>query len=172
MDRQTSGIRPIGTWAQSCACVLRMQSQWLHAYPNTLSVSSIFRKPCYDRTEYRAFSQEREWTARPVASARSGHESNHATAYLGQSLTDCMHIRTHHGLHPSSGNHPILQNDQSSDLYLRSKELTAGRCSVVPLPKQIRVPSSSFNTFINKKNQAPIGPISRTMGQATGGRLL
>ena len=60
----------------------------------------------------------------------------------------------------------------SANLNLRTKELTAGRCSVVPLPKQIRVPSGSFNTFINKNNQAPIGPISRTMGQATGGRLL
>ncbi len=172
MGRQTGGFLPIVTWLQSCACVLRMQSQWLHAYPTTLSVPFIFRKSSNDRTEYRAFSQEREWTARPVASARSGHSSNHATAYLGQSLTDCMHIRTHQGLHPSSGNHPILQNDQSANLNLRTKELTACRCSVVHLPKQIRVPSGSFNTFINKNNQAPIGPIPRTMGQATGGRLL
>ena len=172
MDRQTDGSLPIATCVQSFACVLRIQSQWLHGYPNTLSVPFIFRKPSYDRTDYRAFSQEREWTARPVASARSGHGSNHATAHLGQSHTDCMHIRTHQRLHPSSGNHPILQNDQSADLNLRTKELTAGRCSVVPLPKQIRVPSGSFNTFINKNNQAPIGPIPRTMGQATGGRLL
>ena len=172
MDRQTGGIRPIEEGVHRYAPIPLARSQRLHAYPNTLSVPSIFRKPSYDRTDYRAFPQEREWTPRPVASARSGHGSNHATAHLGQSHTDCMHIRTHQRLHPSSGNHPILQNDQSADLNLRTKELTAGRCSVVPLPKQIRIPPGSFNTFINKNNQAPIGPIPRTMGQATGGRLL
>ena len=168
MGRQTGGFLPIVTWLQSCACVLRMQSQWLHAYPTTLSVPFIFRKSCNDRTEYRAFSQEREWTARPVASARSGHSSNHATAYLGHSPTDCMHIRATSDSIRFQETIPYF----SANLNLRTKELTAGRCSVVPLPKQIRVPSGSFNTFINKNNQAPIGPISRTMGQATGGRLL
>ena len=172
MDRQTGGVGPIATWVPSCPCVLRMQSHWLRAYPNTLSVPSIFRKSSYDRTEYRAFSQEREWAARPVVSARSGHWALHALAFSECSPSGCMYIRTRQGFHPFSGNHPILQNDQSADLNLRTKELTAGRCSVVPLPKQIRVPSGSFNTFINKNNQAPIGPIPRTMGQATGGRLL
>ena len=43
----------------------------------------------------------------------------------------------------------------SANLNLRTKELTAGRCSVVPLPKQIRVPTGLFNTCLLYTSPSP-----------------
>ena len=131
----------------------------------------IFRKLSYDRTDYRAFSQEREWTPdrwhppdRDMGPIMRLRTSGKVT------LTACISERTRDYVRLQE-TIPYFKTI-SADLNLRTKELTAGRCSVVPLPKQIRIPPGSFNTFINKNNRAPISPIPRTMGQATGGRLL